>query len=594
VKNLYRSLKKYIECDFELIVVDNNSMEQDKELLKELNINKNISIIFNNENIGFGRACNIGVESSSYETIILINPDVVLIETGLENLINNHLSNDVGILAPRILNEDLTIQPNGGGFTGLLFYILYSLKNIIPMNKVKNIFKHRIFKNSSYEEYIKNFDKNDDSFKSYDWVSGAFMIMKKEVFNKVGGFDRNFFMYTEDKDLCFQIKKKLKKKILVAPTYKIVHSIGGTQEKKNNIFMEVIKMKSRIYYMYKNNGILKAIALKYFYVLLVLFNNKFNKNNFSQILKYNYNNDSSTIVGYYGSGNIGDECILHSLLEEYDITNNIVLSNDVKYTESLHLVKSYPKKSITGILSSFLNTNRLIIGGGGLFLRENYTTYIYMYLIAKLFRLFGKKVYIDGIGLNYGALDKKINNYLFLKLIKNSEFIKVRDTFSYDLIIENYKNKKLDNLFLRNDFVFDYLDKWKKENNTLSKEHTLGVSLMNLNMDYSNIEKFIQKYIDAKYLIKFYLFFKNENDDVILNKLIERLEYSNIKTIEIKLEKNEDFNNLFLEMSKNECFLSMRFHPMLISYKLGSKVFVIPHNSKISNFATKYNLETIV
>jgi len=216
-----------------------------------------------------------------------------------------------------------------------------------------------------------------------------------------------------------------------------------------------------------------------------------------------------------------------------------------------------------------------------------------MLTLATLFKLFGKKVSIDGIGLDYGALDSRIHRYLFFKLIKLAEFIKVRDEFSYDYIIKSYSHKELKNLFLRNDFVFDYLDIWKQENPTLAKEKILGVSLMNLEYDYSNIEEFIRQYIEKEYLIKFYLFFKNENDDIIVHELIDKLEYSNIEIFDVVLSKNEDFNSLFFDMSKNEAFLSMRFHPMLISYKLGSNVYVVSHNSKISNFAKKYKLEII-
>jgi GT2 family glycosyltransferase len=597
-KKLFTSLQNNLTSEWELIIVDNNSNENEKNKLNFFNNYKNVKIILENMNHGFGKACNIGVESARGEIIIFINPDVRLIEKGLEKFIENYLKEDIGILAPRLLNEDLSIQPNGGGFTGLSFYLFYSLRNIISKDKLKKLLQLRLFNRTPYADYLKNFQDQESKSISYDWVSGAFMIMRKEVFKKIKGFDRNFFMYTEDKDLCYQVKKRLRLNIVINNSYKTIHSVGGTQDEKVNPDMELIKLKSRIYYIYKNEGISKAILLKYFYTIIVfiqvVIGKHFDRKHLTEILKYDYTNDSATIIGYYGSGNIGDECILHALLQEYDYTKNVVLSNNVELTKQLHLVDAYPKKNILGILKALMNTKRLIIGGGGLFLRDNTATYVYFYFLSLLFRLFRKEIFVDGIGLNHEALKKKSHKLLFGGLIKNAAYVKVRDQYSYDLINEAYKNKFQNKVSVRNDFVFDFLNKWKAGKNLKEKKKIVGVSIMNLQNTGENLKNLILQYVKRGYRIKFYIFFENEGDLVATNTLIKKIGIKNFEIIKIKLEQPEDFNNLFEDLSKNEIFISMRFHPMLISFVLGARVYVFPHNSKISNFATKYNLETIV
>jgi len=188
------SIQKAMQIiDGEIIIVDNNSKDGIKEGLSSKFAG--VKFIFNNENLGFAKACNQGSKISSGDYILFLNPDTVISETCLTECITffkTHL--DAGAVGVRMLDDQgkfLRESKRGLPSPSASFYKLFGLTTIFPGSKT--IAKY-------YQGHLPENENNP-----VDVLSGAFMMIKKVVFEKVDGFDETFFMYGEDIDLSLRI-----------------------------------------------------------------------------------------------------------------------------------------------------------------------------------------------------------------------------------------------------------------------------------------------------------------------------------------------------------------------------------------------------
>ena len=185
--------KAIIGINAEIIIVDNNSTDGIREYLPPKF--PGVKFIFNNENLGFAKACNQGSKISSGDYILFLNPDTVLSETCLTECITffkTHL--DAGAVGVRMLDDQgkfLRESKRGLPSPSASFYKLFGLTTIFPGSKT--IAKY-------YQGHLPENENNP-----VDVLSGAFMMIKKAVFEKVNGFDETFFMYGEDIDLSLRI-----------------------------------------------------------------------------------------------------------------------------------------------------------------------------------------------------------------------------------------------------------------------------------------------------------------------------------------------------------------------------------------------------
>jgi O-antigen biosynthesis protein len=191
----------------EIIVVNND----EKENLTEIKNNfPDIKIIDHRKNIGFGSANNLGAKMARGRYLFFLNPDSEIISDNIRQVIDEFESNEkIGIIGSQLLEADGKIQKWSAGeeinFTSLVL-------NNIGLPRDKKIWKRK-------------------EKKAADWVSGTAMFARKEVFEKIGGFDGQFFMYFEDADLCRRIKKT-GKSVIYFPAYKILHKSGRSYSSK--------------------------------------------------------------------------------------------------------------------------------------------------------------------------------------------------------------------------------------------------------------------------------------------------------------------------------------------------------------------------
>jgi GT2 family glycosyltransferase len=239
------SLISYKNCS--ITVVDNNSSGDDVEKLKKYFGNK-IQIIQSKNNRGFAGGNNIGIKKAleeDTELVLLLNNDTIVEPDFLDKLVND-LNDDenIGIFAPRInyYYEIQKIWSEGG-----------------TISKIKA---------SGFADSDKLETELDSKKKYVSFVSGCCMLIKREVFERIGLFDENYFLYLEDTDLCSR-SKKAGYEIVVIPESKIYHKVGNSTKKNNPVIPLYYTTRNRLYFSKKNYPGLFFITVVY--LALVMF-----------------------------------------------------------------------------------------------------------------------------------------------------------------------------------------------------------------------------------------------------------------------------------------------------------------------------------
>ena len=191
------SVQKAIQnLDAEIIVIDNNSLDDSCIMMKKLF--PNIKLIQNSKNLGFPKGNNIAVKEAKGEYICILNPDTVVAEDTFEKILTFAKSkDDLGIVGCKLIDGTGNFLPES--------------KRGIPTPWVaftKFFGLHKLFSKSSCfnKYYAEHLTENQTGKVSI--LVGAFMVMKRNLYNEIGGFDENCFMYSDDIDLSYMALKK--------------------------------------------------------------------------------------------------------------------------------------------------------------------------------------------------------------------------------------------------------------------------------------------------------------------------------------------------------------------------------------------------
>jgi GT2 family glycosyltransferase len=203
----------------EIIVVDNASNDHSRRLIdKEF---PEVIWIQLKKNFGFGKACNIGAQSAKGKYILFLNPDTVVGADTLKSSLNFMQSHpEAGMMGPKILNSDGTLQAScrrSQPSPSIAFYHFSGLSSLFPKSK-------------RFGRYHLTFMDPDEAA-PVDAISGSFMVVPRQLFLDIGGFDERFFMYGEDLDLCWRIIEK-GYKVWYNPEIQIVHRKGKSSSKQ--------------------------------------------------------------------------------------------------------------------------------------------------------------------------------------------------------------------------------------------------------------------------------------------------------------------------------------------------------------------------
>ena len=236
-------LKRVIDSYFtytgekQLFLVDNSPTDSLKEIVK-IYPNNDIYYIFNNENMGYGKAHNIAIKKSIEQNLpyhIILNPDIIIEKNTLEKLTNYMEQHpEVGNIMPKIIYPDGELQ--------YLCKLLPSpidliFRRFIPIKNWKEAINKRYELHSFGYDQIMNIPN----------LSGCFMFLRTEALKQVGLFDENIFMYLEDIDLNRRIHSKYK--TIYYPDATVIHEHQKESYKSKRLLKAHIQ--SAIYYFNK-------------------------------------------------------------------------------------------------------------------------------------------------------------------------------------------------------------------------------------------------------------------------------------------------------------------------------------------------------
>ena len=227
------------DVTFEVIVVDNGSKDGSQNM-----VNKNFpraKLISNKDNLGFTKANNQGIKIASGQYVLLLNSDTYLIENSLKNLVEKARSLDnLGALGPLLLNEDHSIQQSVGFFPHLpqVFWWMSFIDDLPGGSALK---PYHVDHDSFYKKE-----------RQVDWVTAAAILVPSKLISQIGPLDENIFMYGEEVEWCFRIKKT-KYKVYFTPKTKIIHIGRGSHKKSTEAFVGEYKGIIYFYKKYKDN-----------------------------------------------------------------------------------------------------------------------------------------------------------------------------------------------------------------------------------------------------------------------------------------------------------------------------------------------------
>ena len=250
--------------DFEVIVSDNGSADGSIDMLKSSF--PQVILIENNANLGFGAANNRGLAVAKGKYIFYLNSDTILLNNAVKIFFDyfeaNGTKEKIGALGCNLLDADRNFLFSSGDFPDFDKILADALRAVYGLWKIciKKMLGQKM------PEIKKNSLRMQKKFGSVDFVSGAAFFLRNDKFAK---FDENIFLYTEEVDLQFQMKKSGLGRILIEGP-EIIH-LEGQSSKESDVVSDFYTMTSfhsicnnisRVYYCRKNHSKLKAFVLK--------------------------------------------------------------------------------------------------------------------------------------------------------------------------------------------------------------------------------------------------------------------------------------------------------------------------------------------
>lgn len=261
IASVYAFTKK---LNFEIIVVDNAS--KDDSVIAIQNKFPDIKLIKNTKNIGFGRANNQGIAVAKGKYVFLLNTDTFLLNNAIElffDFMEKKDNSDVAVVGGHLYKPNGDWSVSSGPFPNFKLF-------------VKGSFWRHFYKKDFYENEVpRQIIIDNDNPYEVDYVSGADCFVRNVVLEKVGGFDKSFFMYFEETELTLRISKGISKaKVMVLPQAKIVHiGQGSTLESIKSLKFKLLYLKSKsLYFKFQNGN--RACAMVYIRGLITIFFNR--------------------------------------------------------------------------------------------------------------------------------------------------------------------------------------------------------------------------------------------------------------------------------------------------------------------------------
>jgi N-acetylglucosaminyl-diphospho-decaprenol L-rhamnosyltransferase len=177
----------------ELVVVDNASTDDSVARLRETH--PGVRVVRSGDNLGYARAANLGIAATQAPVVAVLNPDTVLAPGVGKALVARFDSEPgLGALGPQLHNPDGSVYPSARQVPSLVDAVGHGLLGLIW---ARNPFSRR----------YRQLDADPRLARDVDWVSGAAVWLRRAALDDIGGWDERYFMYVEDVDLCWRLRR---------------------------------------------------------------------------------------------------------------------------------------------------------------------------------------------------------------------------------------------------------------------------------------------------------------------------------------------------------------------------------------------------
>jgi N-acetylglucosaminyl-diphospho-decaprenol L-rhamnosyltransferase len=232
------SIREASSKELELVVVDN--ADGDPELGRLLERHPEIHVIDAQGNVGYGRAVNLAAARLSPEIdwILIVNPDTVFTKGAVDELLRvAEIHPEAGALGPRIVDPDGSVYPSARALPSLRVGIGHALfARFWPDNRWSTAYRRSDLTAPQLTDPVPT-----------GWLSGACVLVRRPLFDSIGGFDPRYFMYFEDVDLGKRIGEARAVNLYV-PSARVTH-IGGQSTKRHSRRMIVVHHRSAFLYL---------------------------------------------------------------------------------------------------------------------------------------------------------------------------------------------------------------------------------------------------------------------------------------------------------------------------------------------------------
>ena len=248
IDSIYRNTKN---INYEIIVVDNASKDDSVNFIKKKY--PEIILIENRINNGYANAINQAIRKSNAEYVFILNPDTILINDSIQ-IFYNYMkeNNDIACCGGNLVNMNSDSVISYGNFPSLkqIFFEEFGIR--------------KIFKKYYFRKLSPGCVYNESAISKVDYICGADIFIKKSIFEKTGLFDEDFFLYYEETEFFYRLKKSGYKSVIL-PEARIIHLEG--QSLKNDEFEKLkLKKKSEFLFFKKCHGGFSSFSAKFLYL----------------------------------------------------------------------------------------------------------------------------------------------------------------------------------------------------------------------------------------------------------------------------------------------------------------------------------------
>jgi GT2 family glycosyltransferase len=238
--------KQTEQIDYDAIVVDNASSDESARIVRSEF--PRVRVIESDRNLGFSAGCNLGARSATGDYLLFLNPDTVLVENTTK-ILADYLDAypHVGAVGPRMAFADGAFQLSAGRLPNLFVELKGKAVSTVAKRWRRGV--------------APLLDWMHRKMRVVGWLTGACLMVRREAFQQIGGFDEELFMYFEDKDLC----KRLGEagwKVVYHPQTTVVHLLGRSAGPIANAHLDQIYRKSQVRYYQKHLDGLQSYLLR--------------------------------------------------------------------------------------------------------------------------------------------------------------------------------------------------------------------------------------------------------------------------------------------------------------------------------------------